>query len=169
MVEVSEEAAALLNELKAELDEAVEARKRALADFANYQRRASENESSAVRRGAADVVKSLLGALDHFDLALGQDREQMTVDQLLGGVQIVRDELTKALARHGVQRLDPEMGDVFDPNRHAAVLRQTAEGVPANHIVAVLQSGYLMGDLVLRPARLRSARADLRVGAGPHL
>ncbi|TDJ59393.1 MAG: hypothetical protein E2O40_00150, partial [Planctomycetota bacterium] len=43
-IETSDEAAAQLAELKDELEKAVEARQRALADFANYQRRAAQNE-----------------------------------------------------------------------------------------------------------------------------
>lgn len=152
--ELSPEAAALLADLKAELDEAVDARKRALADFANYQRRSTDNEFRAAREGAARVVRSLLAVLDHFDLALEQDTGKVTVEQLLGGVRIVRDELTKALESHGVCRIQPEVGEAFDPNRHEAVLQQTVEGVEPNHIASVLQPGYVLGDMVLRPAKV---------------
>ncbi len=155
--EMTEEAAALFEELKAELDLAVEARKRALADFANFQRRASENEVRAVREGAARVTRSLLGVLDHFDLALDQDTTQLSVDQLLGGVRIVRDELMKALVSHGVTRVDPEIGEEFDPNRHEAVFRQPSPDVESNHIVSVLQPGYTIGEMVLRPAKVAVA------------
>jgi molecular chaperone GrpE len=159
-IEVSGEAAALLAELKDELDKAVEARQRALADFANFQRRASQNEQQAVRGGEASVVRSMLGVLDHFDLALDQDKSQVTVEQLLGGVQIMRDEMVRALDRHGVERIAPVPGDEFDPNRHQAVLQQPAEGIAANHVVAVLQTGYTMGETVLRPAKVSVAPQD---------
>ncbi len=152
--EMTAEAAAMLEELKAELDEAVEARKRALADFANYQRRASENETRAARDGAARVARSLLGVLDHFDLALDQDTGQLTVDQLLGGVRIVRDELMKALVSHGVTRIEPAIGEELDPNLHEAVFGQPSPDVEPNHIVTVLQPGYTIGEMVLRPAKV---------------
>jgi molecular chaperone GrpE len=157
VVEIPEAAAEVIEQLKAELAEAVEARKRALADFANYQRRAAENEGRALRSGAADVVRSLLAVLDHFDLALGQDTEQITVDQLVGGVKMVHDDLVKALARHGVQRIQPAEGDEFDPNRHEAMLHQPSHAVEPNHIVSVLQPGYTIGDFVLRPAKVAVA------------
>ena len=143
-----------LEELKAELDEAIDARKRALADFANFQRRATDNERRAVADGAARVVRSLLGVIDHFDLALDRGEEKMTVDQLLSGVRIVRDELVTALESHGVERIQPEVGDAFDPNRHEAVLHQAAEGIEPDHIASVLQPGYRMGAVVLRPAKV---------------
>jgi molecular chaperone GrpE len=157
VVEVPEAAAEVIEQLKAELAEAVEARKRALADFANYQRRAAENEARALRSGAAGVVRSLLGVLDNFELALGQDTSQITVEQLVVGVKIVHDELVKALALHGVERIEPAVGGEFDPNHHEAVLQQPAEDVAPNHIVSVLQPGYRIGEQVLRPAKVAVA------------
>jgi len=156
-IELSEAAVELVQRLERERDEALAARQRALADFRNYQRRAVQSEQRAVQGGAADVVRSLLAVIDHFDLALGQDTEQITVDQLLGGVRIVRDELVKALESHGVQRIEPARGDEFDPNRHEAMMKQPADDVEPNHIVSVLQLGYQMGDLVLRPAKVAVA------------
>ncbi len=147
-------------ELKGELEKAVEARQRALADFANYQRRASQNEQQAVRSGEAGVVRSMLAVLDHFDLALDQDKTQITVEQLLDGVNIVRDELCRSLETFGVERIAPEAGDEFNPTRHQAVLQQAAEGVAPNHVVAVLQPGYTMGETVLRPAKVSVAPQD---------
>ncbi len=156
-IELSEAAVELVQRLERERDEALAARQRALADFRNYQRRAVQSEQRAVQGGAADVVRSLLAVIDHFDLALGQDTEQITVDQLLGGVRIVRDELVKALESHGVQRIEPARGDEFDPNRHEAMMKQPADDVEPNHIVRVLQLGYQMADLVLRPAKVAVA------------
>ncbi len=157
---VSAEAVTTLAELQAALDEAVEARKRALADFANYQRRTAQNDRRAALGGEANVVRSVLGILDHFELALDQDREQMTVDQLLGGVRIVRDELIRVLESFDVQPIDPAVGDDFDPNLHQAVLQQPARDIAPNSIVSVLQVGYKMGDIVLRPAKVSVATPD---------
>jgi molecular chaperone GrpE len=159
-IETTDDAAALLAELKNELEKAVEARQRALADFANYQRRASQNEQQAVRSGEADVVRSMLAVLDHFNLALDQDKSQVTIEQLLAGVNIVRDELFRSLETFGVARIAPETGDEFDPNLHQAVLQQAADGIAPNHVVAVLQTGYMMGETVLRPAKVSVAPQD---------
>ncbi len=156
-IEVSDEAAALITDLQGQLDEAVEARKRAQADFVNFQNRAGQNQRQAVLGGEAGVVRSILGVLDHFDLALDQDREQLTVEQLLDGLRIVRDELVKTLQRYDVRPVQPAPGDEFDPNLHQAVLHQQAEEIEPDHIVAVLQAGYTMGTIVLRPAKVSIA------------
>ena len=156
-IELTEAGAELVERLELERDEAVAARQRALADFRNYQRRAAESEHHAAKSGAAGVVRSLLAVIDHFDLALGQDTEQVTVDQLVSGLRIVRDEIGKTLEAHGVKRIDPARGDEFDPNLHQAMMKQPDDEVEPNHIVCVLQSGYQMGDLVLRPAKVTVA------------
>jgi molecular chaperone GrpE len=159
-IEMSEAGAGLVKQLQAELDEAVEARKRALADFKNYQRRAMESEHRAAVGGAARVIRAILPALDHVDLALAQNPKQMTVEHLAHAVQVVRDEFNKALASTGVERIAPARGEAFDPHRHEAVMRQPADDISPGHIVNTLQTGYLMGDTVLRPAKVSVSPSD---------
>lgn len=154
MVELPEVASELVRELERERDEAVEARKRALADFQNYQRRASENERRALEEGVTRIVRSILPVLDHFDLALSQGRDPMTVEQLIGGLKIVRDELDKTLQVHGVERIEPTVGDEFDPQRHEAMMHEPSDQVDPGGIVKVYQTGYIMGERVLRPAKV---------------
>ncbi len=159
-IELSEAAAELVNQLEVERDEAIAARKRALADYQNFQRRSLENERQAGQQGATRVVRSVLPVLDHFDLALGQNAQDLTVEQLIGGVKMVRDELVKALQLSGLERIDPKPGDEFDPNQHEAMMRQPAEGIDPNHVVAVMQTGYRIGDQVLRPAKVAIAPSE---------
>lgn len=153
-IELSEAAAELVQQLQAERDEAVEGRLRALADFRNYQRRAVENEQRALESGAMRVVKALLPALDHFDLTLSQSPDQMNTEQLMAAVRMVYDELNKALRSQGVERIEPAPGEQFDPNRHEAVMRQSAPDLAPNAVVTVFQAGYTMGEMVLRPAKV---------------
>ncbi len=100
--------------LKKERDDAVEARTRALADYANFQRRAKENESRERDRGVADVARNLMPALDQFDMALGQPAEDTTVESLLKGIEIVRDELSRALEKTGIARIAPDSAATED-------------------------------------------------------
>jgi molecular chaperone GrpE len=156
-IELSEEAAEIVKQLQAELDEAVEARKRALADFRNYQRRALESEQRALDAGTARVIRALMPVMDNFDLTLAQNPERMNVQQLINAVHMVRSELNKAMQTQGVQRIEPTRGEPFDPHRHEAVMRQPADDVEPNSVVAVMQPGYALGDLVLRPAKVSVA------------
>lgn len=154
-IELSEDAAELVRRLEQERDEALAARTRALADYSNYQRRASENESRALEQGGSRIAKSILPVLDNFDLALEQ--EQGTAEQLRAGMKLVHDELVKALEMHGVSRIVPEPGDEFDPNQHEAMFHEARPGFAPNTVVTVLQPGYRFGGAVLRPAKVAVA------------
>ena len=159
-LEVPADIVPYIEQMQARLDEAIAARQRTQADFSNYQRRAMENEQQAVVSGMVKVIQTLIPMLDHFDLALNQDIKAMNVEKLLNGVQLVRDGFTQALQSLGVEVIEPAVGEEFDPNRHEAMLRQHAEGIEPNHIVMVMQPGYIMGEMVLRPAKVAVAPAE---------
>jgi molecular chaperone GrpE len=142
--------------LRAERDEAVAARQRALADFVNFQRRATENEQRAVHDGVVRIVRSLMPVLDHFDLALDQ-RGHVSIEQLFDGVGMVREEMLKALAMHSVDVIRPKRGDEFDPNRHQAVMQEHTDDQPPNTIANLVQVGYALEDRILRPATVTVA------------
>ena len=153
-VRMDAEAGALLEKVIAERDEAVEGRKRALADFVNFQRRAVENEQRAVRQGVVQVARNLIPALDQFDLSLLQAPATLTVEQLLKAIEMTRNELVRTLERSGIERIAPAAGDEFQPAFHEAVMRQPAPGLPANVVANCFQPGYRLGDVVLRPAKV---------------
>ncbi|MCA9296016.1 MAG: nucleotide exchange factor GrpE [Phycisphaerales bacterium] len=140
-----------------EREEAVAARQRALADFANFQRRATDNEIRARKEGISRVVRMLIPIFDQFDLALAQDTEKMTVEQIMLGVEMVRMELEKAVEECGVKRIIVEPGDAFDPGEHSAMMQVDSDAVAPGHVVHVLQKGYKLGDMVLRPAQVAVA------------
>ncbi len=155
--EVPGPVATLLQRIERERDEAVESRLRALADFKNFQRRSAENESRAATDGTIRVVRALLPVLDHVDLALQQDVHQLSAEQLMGGVKLLQQEFTRSLEAFGLQAIRPQPGDEFDANAHEAMMRQPSEEMPANHVTMVMQQGFRLGDLILRPAKVAIA------------
>ncbi len=64
-----------------------------------------------------------------------------------------------ALERHGVKPIETDDGK-FDPNRHQAIAEVPGEGRPGGAIVNVVQTGYTIGDRLLRPAMVTVARKD---------
>ncbi len=152
---------AMIESLRTEAAEAVEARdeatakaQRIMADFQNYQRRALSNEKEAKEQGRREVVSEIVRVLDHVDLALSQDSSKMDVAQLLEGVKAIRAEMMKILGTFGIATIAPRAGDEFEPGRHEAVMQQAAEGVPPGHIAAMFRAGYALGDRVIRPAQV---------------
>jgi molecular chaperone GrpE len=154
------DAADMIQQLRAERDDAAAARLRALADFKNYQRRAIENEARASSSATAQVIRSLLPVLDHFEFAAQQDAAQMTAEQMASAMNILQQELMKALQTSGLRRIDPKPGDEFNPQEHEAILHQPNSDVAPGQVVAVYQTGYALGDLMLRPAKVIVASAS---------
>ncbi len=130
---------------------------RAHADYQNYARRAQMNEAAARDYQTGKMAADLLPVLDHFDNALAVDPAKATTQSVLEGITMVRDELMRSLSKHGIVRVTAKKGDEFDPNRHEAMLRQKADGVASNHIVAQLQPGYMLGERTLRPVKVSVA------------
>lgn len=147
-----DDAAQQVLKLAAERDEARAAWQRAMADFQNYQRRAGLNEQEAQRQGVTRVLQSVFPVLDHFDLALTQATPDAASRRIMDGVKVIRDELIRALEKHGVAIINPVPNDEFDPNRHQAVVEQPAEGVEPGHISSVMQAGYALDGRVVRSA-----------------
>ena len=83
---------------------------------------------------------------------------------LLDGVELTERELMNVLEKHGVKRIDP-LGQKFDPNRHQAMYEIEDASVPAGSVVQVVQSGYLIGERVLRPALVAVAKGGAKAQA----
>jgi molecular chaperone GrpE len=148
--EPADEAAALRARVK-ELEDAL---LRSHADYQNLARRAQINVREAREQALMEIAKAMLTVMDHFDHALLVDAQKTSAEDLMKGVHIVRDQLLQTLERFGVKRLNVEVGDEFDPNRHEALMRQPADDLDSNRVAAELQAGYTIGERTLRPAKV---------------
>lgn len=140
--------------LRSERDELEQRLLRTAADYQNYVRRAQQNVETAREQQLIDMAKGLVTVLDHFDRALEVDPEQTAAADLLTGVQMVRQELLGMLRRFGVDRIEVEPGEPFDPNRHEAMMREKRDDVDSNHVTQQLQPGYVIQSKVIRPAKV---------------
>lgn len=139
-----------LKEAQTKVQEHYEAFLRAKAESENIRRRASEDVSKAHKFGIENFAESLLPVVDSLQAALG-DRTS-DADTLREGVELTHKQLLSAFARNRLIVIDPA-GEKFDPHRHQAIATVSApEGIAPNHVVTVLQKGWMLADRVLRPA-----------------
>lgn len=126
---------------------------RARADMENLRRRSAQEVLNASKFAIESFAEALLPVADSLETALSLPNQ--TLDGLRGGVDLTLKQLNQAFQKGRLVTIDPK-GEKFDPNRHQAV--SMVDGatqdppVPANHVVQVLQKGYLVTDRVLRPA-----------------
>lgn len=103
--------------------------------------------------GTEGFFKELLPVLDHLDLALAH-ADDTPPETMVQGVRMIFDQLENTLRRLGLARVHPDQGGAFDPNHHEAIKHLTHDEVPEGHILDVLQTGYLLGDRLIRAARV---------------
>ena len=125
------------------------------ADLDNVRKRARRDAAQAEQRGVARLARELLPALDNLDRAIkaAEAHPESANPELIGGIELVQQELLAALSRVGVTR-DTALGEAFNPHQHEAVAQQPAEGQPAGTVIEVYEHGYLLGDEVLRAAKV---------------
>jgi molecular chaperone GrpE len=133
---------------------------RAKADIENTRRRGEDNVAKAHKFAIEGFAESLLPVKDSLEMALKTDAPSL--ESLREGVEATLRLLSAAFGRHKLLEIDP-VGQKFDPNQHQAISMvpgATLEPpVAPNHVVAVLQKGYLINDRVLRPAMVTVAQA----------
>ena len=126
--------------------EYLDALTRLKAEFANFRRRAADQQAQASERGASALATRLLAVLDASEAGAAHDSE------LVGPLH---SALLDALTEGGLEVISPA-GERFDPNYHEAVLHTTegtdteASGEPV--VTDVLRTGYAWSGRVLRPA-----------------
>ena len=127
---------------------------RVSADYQNYQRRMEQNLLDSINLARGDLLRQFIPVIDHFDTALSRQPESDDAKSIHEGVRIVRDELLKVLQQAGVERIEPKVGEAFDPHVHEAMMRHAAEGVEPNHVTMMMQPAYVYRGRTLRPAKV---------------
>ncbi|HZW10561.1 MAG TPA: nucleotide exchange factor GrpE [Phycisphaerales bacterium] len=130
---------------------------RALADYQNAQRRFTADMAASRDAGVERVLSGLIPVLDHFDLALSQQSSNVSAEQILAGVRMIRDEVHRALGGFGVATINPAPNEEFDPSSHDALSQLAVPGVEPGRVSTVYQVGYRVGDRVIRPAKVTIA------------
>ncbi len=146
-----DELLARLQDAEAKRDEYLDDLRRLAADFDNYRKRALRDQELVVARGSERVVAKLLPILDDLERAL-EAAEAHDEASVIGGVRMTKDALAALLASEGVDEIPTD--GLFDPHLHEALLSQPVEGAASGAVVQVVQRGYRLGRLVLRPARV---------------
>jgi|SRR6476646_864882 len=147
---VEDDFEALLAGAQKERDEYLELAQRTKADFENFRKRMNAEVEAAQVRGKVSVAREVIEAVDNLERALEAAGEG---ESLSSGVEMVLGGLRETLSRNGVEAVDPK-GEKFDPNRHEALSTQPVEGAESGVVVEVLQKGYVLGDHLVRPARV---------------
>ena len=136
---------------------------RLAAELENTRRRAERDKSDALRYGVTGFARDMVSVGDNLTRALNAieetDREGLSDNMvnLLEGVGATQRDLMAALQRNGVKPIAPE-GEKFDPNFHEAIYEAPGTGRDSGTIVEVVEIGYMIGNRLLRAAKVGVAK-----------
>ncbi len=130
------------------------------AEWDNYRKRTAREREEERARAAESLVTKLLPVVDDLERSLdhaAKSRPEGEFGEFVEGVRAVYDKLSDALARTGVEVIDP-VGQPFDMNEHQAVANVDDPAVPESTVRDVYQKGYRMGGRVIRTAMVTVAK-----------
>ncbi len=135
---------ATLETVTAERDSHLADLQRITAEFSNFRRQATKRQTDTVEHAASGLAGKLLPILDACDAALLQGATD---------VEPIQSALIETLRKEGLE-LVTEAGEVFDPERHEAVMHEDGDNAEPT-VAEVMRTGYVWNGRVLRPAMVR--------------
>lgn len=150
--ETAEELAEKVRRLENENNELNQQYLRLRADLENIRRRTQVELASARQLAVEETIQRLLPVLDNFERALNLPSES---DGWRKGVEMVARQFQEVLTKEGLEPI-PAVGEVFDPEVHEAVIRESADA-PQGTIIGEMQKGYKLNGKVIRPSMVKVA------------
>lgn len=148
------EAAAALDAVNAELSSLNDRYLRLAAEFDNFRKRTVRERAEWRERAQADFARQLLETLDDLGRVAALEASNASVHDVIEGIHMVERSLLQELERTGFERVGTP-GEPFDPNHHEAIATQPAtDETPAGTVGTLVQPGYRLGNVLLRPARV---------------
>ncbi|RGE19154.1 nucleotide exchange factor GrpE [Leucobacter sp. wl10] len=125
--------------------------RRLTAEYANYRKRTEANAELEKQRAVAAAVTPLLGVLDDLE------RAEQHGDLVEGSAfATIAQKIRGTMERFGLESFG-EKGDPFDPQLHEAIARVPVPGTEQHTVLDVIERGYRIGDVELRPAKVAVA------------
>ena len=140
-------------ELEESLSEANEKYVRLFAEYDNYRKRTAKEKTETYNNASAKCIENLLPMIDSFERAL---EAECSDENFKNGMNLIFNQLKSFLDKMNVTEVEA-LGAEFDPNIHNAIQQQDGTDYESNHVCAVFQKGYKIGDKLVRPAMVAVA------------
>ena len=149
----AEEFEALKQEYETQKDQFL----RMAAEYDNYRKRTEKEKLSTYDNAVAAAVEAFLPVVDNFALAL--DAGQSMPEQFRQGLEMIQKKFDSAFEKLRVKSFG-ERGDLFGPDYHNAISRVNDPEIEEDHIAAVYQKGYQIGERIIRHAMVQISNGE---------
>jgi molecular chaperone GrpE len=126
---------------------------RAQAELVNFRKRVERDRAANREAVIAEVIRTLLPALDDMT------RAEAHGDLAGSPLELVAQKLHAGFARYGLRSVG-EKGEPFDPHLHEALVQLPSPDVTVNTVADVIESGYALGDRLIRAAKVAVSVPD---------
>ncbi|MFI5412299.1 MAG: nucleotide exchange factor GrpE [Candidatus Micrarchaeales archaeon] len=134
---------------------------RLAAEFDNYKKRVRKDIDDAKRVGKAETIKNLLPVLDEFELAVMSVNGN--ADEVLAkGIEMLYSNFREALKKEGLAEI--KASGIYDPYRHEIIMTKEDNKKKPGTILEVIKKGYMLGEIILRPATVIIAKEKVDIG-----
>ena len=136
---------------------------RSLAEIENQRRRFEKEIKDAFEFGSFNFAKESLAILDNLQrakIAIKNDenlKKNKDLDKFVENIIIIEKDLINIFEKNRIKKIDTE-NKKFDPNLHQAMSEIEDESKDTGSILQEIQSGYMLGERLLRPALVSVAK-----------
>lgn len=129
---------------------------RTLADAENSRKRADRERREAENYGGSKMARDMLPVYDNLQRAVAAIPEESREANasLVEGVELTLRELQNVFKKHGVEIVEPQIGDTFDPKIHEAMFEAPVPDSEKGQIIQVMTVGFMIHDRLLRAAQV---------------
>ena len=126
---------------------------RLYAEFDNFRKRTMREKADLISSASSDVMMQLLPLIDDFDRAEANATED--IEAIKEGVKLISTKFVSTLNSNGLKAMESKAGDDFDVDKHEAIANIPAPSEDLKgKVVDVVEKGYMLGDKVLRYAKV---------------
>ena len=129
---------------------------RSLADKENLRKRAEKERKEAEIYGGTKLARDLLSVYDNMGRALENIDENLKeqAKPLIEGIELTQRELISVFKKHKIEKIEPEIGEKFDPKWHQAMFESPIPDTKKGEIIQIMVNGFRISERLLRAAQV---------------
>ena len=124
------------------------------ADADNFRKRMEREKENFCKYATEKVLEDIIPVIDNLELGLEHAKKVDQCKEIVEGIEMTLNILLNTLKNHGLEPINTDIGEAFDPNFHEAMAQEEKEDMEPGRVSTVMQKGYKIKDRVLRPAKV---------------
>ncbi len=157
-IDPAPEGAETLEKLQQELGEARDKYIRLVAEFDNMRKRTQREREELIKYAHEEVIFEFLGFFEDFERTLAVAKTNPTETKaLVKGLEMVMKRMQDLFKKYDVKEIEA-LGKKFDHNQHEALMVVESNDHEDETVIEVFQKGYMLGNRVAKPAKVKVAR-----------